>query len=472
MIHKNTILFIGALTAITVLLGINYFTTPYRKRRIEKSDFSNEEPVEEISPDTEPRSSELILEELTPEQKIAQMIAYPVVIDAVSGEREGVVSNDLNQPTGESAASPAANLAQEGGEDFDADQAAIEDKPSLDQAEAIDNQAVDDQIVNFEPGLITIFGSNISYKQAEQLTQFIDASFSNKTLTPLIAVDHEGGSVQRLSGEGFLHLPDWADMCRLEEEALTEQLVQSAQELQQAGVNIVFAPVVDIGGSVLGKRACQNVEEILPSASDYIRIFGLHQIMPVIKHYPGIGNASRDLHKEPDEIRLNPDSILIYTNLLDIYPNIGVMTAHIQLVDRFEGLPCSLSRLCLNPFAEKYQDILVFSDALNMGALEALIDAGQAGPANEAGAVDDASQTAVLADSDSAEKQNRFADLAAIAQQAVLAGNDVLVFGPDVTTENLQSILNKLAEVYRSDPEFAQQVDASVNKIIKLKSIN
>ncbi len=458
MTNRNTTIFIGALGLIAILLGVNYFTTPFYGW-FEQLGSKQDSVQEKTAPEPELDAGERFLQTLTPEQKIAQLIAYPLTFGETS---EVFLETDSDLPQEEQG---EADIAQE-----QLDEPELKPEENQEEGRAEENLSAEyqselaqiEKIVNFEPGFVTVFGSNISFDEADYVLDNLRQSFKNKPLMPLIAVDHEGGTVQRLSGEGFTQLSSWQEVCRQESEVLQNDLSQSAQELQEVGINIIFAPVVDLGGSILGDRSCNSLEELLPAAGIFIRTFGQYQIMPVVKHFPGIGNTTQDLHTGPDEIVLNPDSILVYSRLLEAYPNIGVMSSHVKVEGKFNGLPCSLSKVCLNAFEEQYSDVLVFSDAMNMGAIEALVAEDQ----------DDGFEPEDEAATLTAETETeQFQDLAAAAKRAILAGNDVLVFGYDMSEEELASIHSKLVEFYREDPEFAQQVDASLSKIVSMKSV-
>ncbi len=360
-----------------------------------------------------------LFEELTPEQKIAQLMAYPLTIKNSDDEQL------LNEKPLEATASV--------------------------------------QLVQLEPGLITIFGSKISFEEARHYLQLIERLFAGKKTSPLFAVDHEGGAVQRFSGAGFTPLPSWREICAFTEQ---EQLIlfsSSAQELQDLGVNIVFAPVVDINSSVLKNRTCTDFESSAITAKSYISAFGEKQIMPVIKHFPGLGQTTKDLHFSSESVYLAADDTLIFSRLLDAFPNIGVMSSHLQLKEKLDGLPCSMSAECLSVFEEEFPSVVIFTDALEMKALDSIVillakefeflTIGQDSETNTSQLLPEAR-------------------LAVVSHQAIMAGNDVLVYGPDVKGEQLFAVSRELASHYQQDEEFAKKVDLSVLKLLAVKKIN
>ena len=60
-------------------------------------------------------------------------------------------------------------------------------------------------------------------------------------------------------------------------------------------------------------------------------------------------------------------------------------------------------------------------------------------------------------------------DLLQVSKEAILAGNDVLLFGQSVTQEQLESLISELVIQYRVNPQMKTFVDKSVLKIIKYK---
>ncbi|WP_246223108.1 beta-N-acetylhexosaminidase [Alteromonas profundi] len=227
-------------------------------------------------------------------------------------------------------------------------------------------------------GGVILFSRN--YYDKAQLNQLIKEirDAANKPL--LIAVDHEGGHVQRFR-EGFTAIPA---MGKLTEIAPTfEQAIELAQacgsvfayELKQHNIDFSFAPVLDINGvsEVIGDRA------FAPDSSDVIAlatglITGLAQCaMPAIgKHFPGHGSVAPDSHvalpvdsREFEEI-LATDMVvfktLIEAGLLD-----GVMPAHV-IYSQVDDSPAGFSSTWLQTQLKQTLGFngVVFSDDLSM----------------------------------------------------------------------------------------------------------
>jgi beta-N-acetylhexosaminidase len=340
-----------------------------------------------------------MFEELSDMAKIAQLIAYPLVIDQ--------------------------ELAQE----LSGQEVCLECGQST-QLE---------KIKRVKPGIITIFGTDIATNSAELTIDQIKESSVSGSIDPLLAVDHEGGGVQRLSGSGFTQLPDWSSVCQLDFPEQKAMLEKSARELASIDINIVFAPVLDIArpGSYLGDRACADEDQAKQAAQTYIESFGKYRIMSVVKHFPGIGQANQDLHLSSESIALEPKDTQIFQSILEQYPNIGVMATHVKLEGKLDGQPCSLSSTCLSKFDQVFSDVIVFTDALNMES--------------------------------ALEGEGERLSLSQAAQQALLAGNHILVFGKETDAAQIAKVLKDLTDKYRTDKSFQKLIDEKVKRILRLK---
>jgi len=385
MKHWTTKLLIFLLFLLVLISAYNYFKKPFLK--------SLDVVSEDSSPTPTPTPSKAPKKELNSKEKVSQLLAIPVDI------------NELDEDS--SASAKILNF--------------IEDN---------------------DPGFVLYFGEKISTESAALATIKVNSLFTDKDYLPLVAVDHEGGLVQRLSGEGFTKLDSWQKI--VSTYSVTQQKAifnQSARELRSAGVNIVFAPVVDLASNsaVLKTRVASDPEETYFTASNFIYAFSQNGIMPVIKHFPGIGSISKDPHNAVSTISLSKDDTAIFSKILDKFNNIGVMTTHVRLENKLSGEICSLSEECLTQFRQSYPKVLLFTDDLTMKAARA---------------------------QDSGEGER---DVSEVAIEAVKAGNNVLVFGRGIDPSVLEEIIYVLQQEYDDSESFKAKVDNSVAKILDLK---
>ncbi len=156
------------------------------------------------------------------------------------------------------------------------------------------------------PGVsgVLLFARNFSSR--EQVSGLTDAIREVAGEDILIAVDQEGGPVQRFR-EGFTRLPalarvgavydrDPAEAIRLAE----EHAWVMASEMRAIGVDFSFAPVVDLarGNAAIGTRAFHaNPVAAAELGQAYVRGMHLGGMAAVLKHFPGHGSVAVDTHK-------------------------------------------------------------------------------------------------------------------------------------------------------------------------------
>ena len=204
----------------------------------------------------------------------------------------------------------------------------------------------------------------------------------------LIAVDHEGGRVQRFRTDGFTHLPA---MRRLGERwmALEHQVGESAlqacalardagwvlaSELRACGVDFSFTPVLDLDhgpSAVIGDRSFSRDPRIVSVLAQSL-ILGLSQagMSCCGKHFPGHGHVAADSHVDVpiDDRTLNDildDCAKPYrwmATMLD-----SIMPAHV-IYSRVDDRPAGFSPLWLQTILRKQLGFqgAIFSDDLSM----------------------------------------------------------------------------------------------------------
>lgn len=153
-------------------------------------------------------------------------------------------------------------------------------------------------------GGIILFSRNFS--SVSQLTALTEAVHALRSPSLLIAVDHEGGRVQRFR-EGFTRLPAMSALGQLWErdpEAATvaahEVGYVLAAELRASGVDFSFTPVLDLDygkSSVVGTRAFHRHPAVVAKLAAAL-IAGLAEagMGACGKHFPGHGHVEADSH--------------------------------------------------------------------------------------------------------------------------------------------------------------------------------
>jgi beta-N-acetylhexosaminidase len=152
-------------------------------------------------------------------------------------------------------------------------------------------------------GNVVLMGRNVSSPaQVLALTQALQRYALEQNGVPLlIATDQEGGSVQRLQ-QGFTRLPDALTVGKAGDPDLARALGKAAgEELAAVGVNVDFAPVLDVNDNpanpVIGPRAFGSTPDVVQRiALPFAAGLGDAGVAVIGKHFPGHGNTSTDSH--------------------------------------------------------------------------------------------------------------------------------------------------------------------------------
>ena len=292
------------------------------------------------------------------------------------------------------------------------------------------------------------YGRNIvSPEQLRALTARL------KALSPVplfIAVDQEGGRVARLKeGRGFPPTVSARSLGAAGDPALTRgRAEQTAATLRDHGINLNFAPVVDldvnpanpvIGG--LERSFSADPAVVAAHAREVLLAHERHGVLSCLKHFPGHGSSSADSHQgfvdvtaSWRETELEPYRVLIAQGLAKM-----VMTAHIYNRRLDPHYPATLSPATVTGLLRRGLgfDGVVVSDDLQMGAIS----------------------------------QN-FSFEAAV-EKSIQAGVDILLvannleYDPDVVPRTVALI----AGLVRSGAIAEERIDASYRRIMRLKGL-
>jgi len=242
-------------------------------------------------------------------------------------------------------------------------------------------------------GGIILFGRN--WQDRAQLTQLC-REIKQVRADLLIAVDHEGGRVQRFRTDGFTHLPPmhalgdaWlrTDTGQPGANALAASNAAAASgyvlgaELRACGVDFSFTPVLDLdhgGSTVIGDRAfardARVTTALAQSLMHGLRMSGMGNCG---KHFPGHGFVKADSHTDIPVDKRSLKAILAedaapygwLSATLDV-----VMPAHV-IYPKVDSRPAGFSSRWLNAILRQRLgfDGAIFSDDLSMAGAR-LID--------------------------------------------------------------------------------------------------
>ncbi len=191
----------------------------------------------------------------------------------------------------------------------------------------------------------------------------------------IIAVDEEGGRVQRLAAV-VGRLPSAAAQTAKSPAQVAEVAAGHARKMYQLGFTMNFAPVIDVGaGEGIGDRSFGN-DPATVTEYGMATVEGLSAggIVPVVKHFPGHGAASADTHDE-----LASTAPLAELRARDLIPfaavvgssDAAVMVGHLDVPGLTGGVPASLSPAAIGGLLrdELGHSGLVVTDSLVMGAI-------------------------------------------------------------------------------------------------------
>ena len=197
---------------------------------------------------------------------------------------------------------------------------------------------------------------------------------------PFIAIDQEGGRVHRLPAP-FCHFPAAARIGARNDPELAYQLGKAtAVELLLAGINLNFAPVLDVGSNpnspIIGDRVfAADPKRVMATTAAWTKGLRDRGVIPCGKHFPGHGDADKDSHFELPIVRKSLEDLQA-TELPPFADACGnrieaLMTAHVAYPALDPKLPATLSEAIVTG-ALRHQlgyDGVVFSDDLAMRAI-------------------------------------------------------------------------------------------------------
>ncbi len=276
-------------------------------------------------------------------------------------------------------------------------------------------------------------------------TQLQNCSHDHKLL---IAVDQEGGRVQRLKSKyGFYGKFEKAtDISKLSDAEVTKHYQKMAEELKSVGINYDLAPDVDLAINPknrviyqLGRSFGSTPEDVAHYSTIFIDAMRSHGILTSAKHFPGHGSSLGDTHKGFVDVtklwqkkELEPYRILTQQGVLDT-----VMVAHVFNKKIDDKYPATLSRKTIKGLlrGELGFDGVTITDDLQMGAI--------------------------------AHKYG----LKNTLKLAIAAGNDILLFGNQLSAKSMVSTKTLVTTITAMVGEEidTKDIDSSYERIQRIK---
>lgn len=283
-------------------------------------------------------------------------------------------------------------------------------------------------------------------KQVRNLTLVLQQNSSYKLL---IAVDQEGGRVQRLSPKnGFSQKYNSAsNIVKKNDKYIKYEYSKMAKELKSVGINFNLAPVVDLAINPknrvivkLGRSYGKTPLDVTKYSTIFIKEMAKKGILTSLKHFPGHGSSLGDTHKGFVDItdtwqikELKP-----YQNLIEDGRVDTIMMAHVINKKIDPKYPSSLSKKSVTNLlrGKLLYEGVVISDDLQMRAI------------------------------------SKHYSLRDTIKLSINAGVDILLFGNQLDPSKIVSVkilIDTAYELYKSKEISLSQIQMSNQRIKRLK---
>lgn len=311
--------------------------------------------------------------------------------------------------------------------------------------------ALADAIADSRIGGVMFLKTNVASLEAvtEMNRRFRAAS---PDLPPLLTLDQEGGSVERLTkAVGFVEVPSARDVAATRSPKEAEALYRDmAKAIRAVGFTVNFGPVADLDinkdNQIIAKygRAFSDDPAVVTAYdAAFVRAHHAAGLLTALKHFPGHGSSAADSHegfvditRSWKPVELEPYKALLADDLVDM-----VMVGHLyhEKYSTTDGKhPASLSPEWITGVLRDQLGYggVVISDDLEMGAI-----------------------------------RKRF-DLKQTVTEAVRAGMDILLFSNTAKYDPALSdrIRDILVAEAAADPAFKRRIEESYGRILALKA--
>jgi beta-N-acetylhexosaminidase len=289
---------------------------------------------------------------------------------------------------------------------------------------------------------------NISNKnQVARLTSELQQCSRDGRL--LIAVDQEGGKVQRLKRRyGFYgKFPKAKDVIGLSDREVQRHYENMGAELISVGINYNLAPDVDLAINKrnhviygLGRSFGADPKQVVHYASIFINAMHNNGVLTSLKHFPGHGSSLGDTHKGFVDVtklwkwrELEPYKMLAKSHTID-----SVMVAHVFNRRLDAQYPATLSKKIVKGMLRKKFGFngVVITDDLQMGAI------------------------------------NHKYGLRNTLKLAINAGDDILLFGNQLSVKSMvktKTLVNTIKKLLNKGEVDMKDIEASNRRVEQLK---
>lgn len=198
--------------------------------------------------------------------------------------------------------------------------------------------------------------------------------------SPLVFIDQEGGLVRRLKDtRGFAPLPSAKDFNLLPLQDKREVLAASFHELRALGIRYNFAPVIDVDYNPdnpnigrIKRSYSADIGEVEANALLMSEVAREARVGLCIKHYPGIGGADVDSHREFMDISdaLRPEQESLFHSLAPKMFGNAVLVSHAIVRQWDPDNPATLSPAAIGRLRARRPETLLITDDMQMQGLQ------------------------------------------------------------------------------------------------------
>lgn len=237
------------------------------------------------------------------------------------------------------------------------------------------------QVNSGEIGGVIFFEDNI--KNKEEFIKMTSAIKNSKAkYKPFIAIDMEGGIIQRMNSKnGFKDFKSAKHVALvLNPKEAYEEYSALADMLKEANINFNLAPCVDLAinkQSIIEKKErsySADPKVVTEYSAQFIKAHYDKGIITSLKHFPGHGTSSGDTHLGfvDGTQTYSEDELYPYLQNANLNPMQTVMISHIYNKNFDDTYPASLSYETIEKFLRVQADYdgVIIADDLNMGAIE------------------------------------------------------------------------------------------------------
>ncbi|HLI06884.1 MAG TPA: glycoside hydrolase family 3 protein [Ktedonobacteraceae bacterium] len=298
-------------------------------------------------------------------------------------------------------------------------------------------------ISQYDIGAVLLFTANNNIVSKPQLKGLIQQMQQNSSVPLIVAIDQEGGTVDRLASLDGPEPSETAIGATNDPNRAQEEGVQVAQDLAYYGFNLNLAPVVDVNDvynpQLYMRTYGNNPALVTRMASAYLQ--GLQQsgkVLGTLKHFPGLGDVSADPHATLPQLtrplsQLEAIDWAPYRALIAQGNVHAILVTHeiVQAVD-----PNTISSLSYKVVTGILRDQLGF-------------------------------QGVVITDSLTMEGVSAYYTEAQAAVMAIQAGDDLLMGAS--TPSDVASMIQGIKQAINNGQISQQRIDDSVRRILMLK---